>query len=180
MTQYPQPPMGPGDPYGRPADQAYGAQQPYPGEGFPQAHGEIVPAGTGGWDALPQQASAEPVLTSIGDISVTQSEVITPSGRFPIQGAVWTVTDMSHVEEKLSSTGLVLTIGSIVLFVWFCGLGLLGLFFLTMKEKVTTGNIQVSVSNGRAQYATVIPARRPETMYQVTQQVNYVRSLSAM
>lgn len=180
MTQYPQPPTGPDDPYGRPADQAYGAQQPYPGEGFPQSHGEIVPAGTGGWDSLPQQASADPVLTSIGDISVTQSEVITPAGRFPIQGAMWTVTDMSHVEEKLSSTGLALTIGSVVLFIWFCGLGLLGLFFLMMKEKVTTGNIQVSVSNGRAQYATVIPARRPETIHQVTQQVNYVRSLSAM
>ncbi|WP_017539050.1 MULTISPECIES: hypothetical protein [Nocardiopsis] len=179
MSDYPQPPSDPGDPYGRPADQAYGGQ-PYPGGDLPYSHGEMVPAGTGGWDAAPQPASGEPILTSIGDITLTQSEVITPSGRFPIRGAQWNVTDMSHVEEKLSTTGLVLTIGSIVLFIWFCGLGLLGLFFLLMKEKVTTGNIQVTVSNGNSHYATVIPARTPETMQQVTQQVNYARSLSAM
>src|SRR5262249_3224061 len=80
----------------------------------------------------------EPQLATIGDISISQHWVVTPSGSHPIRGSVWTVTDMSRYEETISTTGLVLAI----VFVWFC---LLGLLFLLMKERRIGGYVQITV-----------------------------------
>jgi hypothetical protein len=121
---------------------------------------------------LPYGQSPEPVLTSVGDISLTQHEVIVPMGRYPVSGSVWTVSDMSRTEEKISTAGIVLAI----VFVWFC---LLGLLFLLMKERRTVGFIQVSVQGEGFHHATLIPAHHPGALAQVMQQVNYARSLAA-
>ena len=39
----------------------------------------------------------EPVLLSVGDISVTPSHVIVPQGRYPLHGTTWTVQDSTQV-----------------------------------------------------------------------------------
>ncbi len=118
----------------------------------------------------------EQPLVVIGDITCTQNLVITPSGTCPpIAGTQWVVTDMSVSTERMSQTGLVL---AIVGFFMVCFLSLL---FLLMKERRTTGYIQVTVRGaGGFMHVTNIPAYTPVTMGDVSGRVNYARTLAAM
>ncbi|MFD6415096.1 hypothetical protein [Streptomyces sp. NPDC060194] len=149
-----QPPQPPG--YGYPAP-AYGP--PAGGYGYPQDAGYPVPAAGG----APQVA--------IGDISVVGDQILTPSGPMPLRGAVWNAVDMSRTEEKMPAVAIVLA----VLFFFVCFLGLL---FLLMKEKTTTGYIQVTVTSAGRTHQTMIPATGPDSFAWVMAQVNYARTLS--
>ncbi|MFH9939481.1 hypothetical protein ACH4OT_09170 [Streptomyces murinus] len=152
-------PPGPSDTppgYGYPA-----AGAPAQGYGFPQQ----PPAG-----ALPMGGAP---LISIGDIMVMGDQIITPAGQLPLRGAIWNATDMSHTEEKIPTHAIVLAI----VFFLFC---LLGLLFLLMKERKTTGYIQVTVTSAGRHHQTMIPAHGPETFPAIMGQVNYARSLSSM
>lgn len=114
----------------------------------------------------------EPQLTTIGDIAISQYWISTPTGTHPIRGSVWTVTDMSRYEERISTAGIVLAI----VFVWFC---LLGLLFLLMKDRKMEGYIQVTVQGSGFYHSTIIPATSPQSVMIVHQMVNYARSLAA-
>lgn len=103
---------------------------------------------------------------------MTSDSILTPAGALPLQGAVWTVTDMSRTEQGIPPYAIVLA----VIFFLACFLGLL---FLLIKENKTTGFIQVTVNSGGRYHATMIPVRTPADFYAVTQQVNYVRGLCA-
>ncbi|WKE70068.1 hypothetical protein [Streptomyces sp. WP-1] len=156
---------GPGHPPG-PSDTpppGYG----YPGAGAPaQGYGHPQqPPGT-----LPMGGAP---LISIGDITVMGDQIITPAGQLPLRGAVWNATDMSRTEEKIPAHAIVLT-------VVFALLRLLGLLFLLMKEKRSTGYIQVTVTSGGRHHQTMVPALGPETFPAVMGQINYARSLSSM
>ncbi|CAM3679151.1 hypothetical protein GCM10009799_39780 [Nocardiopsis rhodophaea] len=184
MTHDPYPSPGPNDPYGQqPPDAPFGQHlpggAPYPPDGRPHP-GEVSPYGgppqAGGWQGPSDVSGGESAsvpLTTIGDITVTRTEVITPSGRFPVKGSIWNVTDMTHQHESIPPVAIVLAI----LFFVFC---LLGLLFLLMKERKITGSIQVTVQGNGVVHSTLIPARDPSTMMQVMQHVNYARSLAAM
>lgn len=119
-----------------------------------------------------QGGEPEQWLAALGDISFSQHWVATPAGVHPIKGTVWTVTDMSHYSESISTAGVVLCI----IFVWFC---LLGLLFLLMKERRYTGYIQVTVQGSGFFHSTLLPAAGPQALVSVTQQVNYARTLAA-
>lgn len=116
----------------------------------------------------------EQPLVSIGDITVTQTQVITPTGTFPIAGSQWTVYDMTTTRQEISQTGLIL---AIVGFVLICALSLL---FLLMKEEKTSGLVQVTVlgADGR-QHTTQIPASSRAMVDDVNNRVNYARSIAA-
>ncbi|MFJ3581505.1 hypothetical protein ACIPPS_04585 [Streptomyces sp. NPDC090127] len=172
-----QQPGTPGYGYPQAGTPGYGyPQEGTPGYGYPQA------AGTGGGyqptlpglPVPPQhptgQGGGAPLL-SLGDITVVGDQIITPAGQMPLRGAVWNVMDMSRTEEKIPTVAIVL---AIIFFV----LCLLGLLFLLMKEKQTTGFIQVTVVSGGRHHATMIPARGPDTLHWVMGQLNYARSLS--
>lgn len=122
--------------YGYPQPLPEGAAQPGPGYGYPGGQptepGFNLPAQQGG--------GGVPVL-SLGDITVMNDSIVTPSGTLPLKGAVWTATDMSRTEEKIPTVGIVLAI----VFALFC---LIGLLFLLMKEKRTTGFVQITVTSG--------------------------------
>ncbi|MYQ77959.1 MULTISPECIES: hypothetical protein [unclassified Streptomyces] len=148
---YPQPLSGPPS---QPPGYGYPSQQA-PGYGYPGA------APTGG---------GAPVL-SIGDITVMSGSIVTPSGTMPLRGAVWTATDMSRTEEKIPPVAIVLAI----IFALFC---LIGLLFLLMKQKRTTGFVQVTVTSAGRHHSTMIPAYAPETFPMVMSQVNTARSMS--
>ncbi|MFK0097150.1 MULTISPECIES: hypothetical protein [unclassified Streptomyces] len=148
---YPQPLSGPPS---QPPGYGYPSQQA-PGYGYPGA----APAGGGA-----------PVL-SIGDITVMSDSIVTPSGTMPLRGAVWTATDMSRTEEKIPPVAIVLAI----IFALFC---LIGLLFLLMKQKRTTGFVQVTVTSAGRHHSTMIPAYQPETFPMVMSQVNTARSMS--
>ncbi|MFC8510558.1 hypothetical protein ACFU3J_26015 [Streptomyces sp. NPDC057411] len=151
-----------------------GGQPGAPGYGYPQQ--PTMPAGV----PVPPQHAPLPVgppamggapLLSLGDITVVGDQIITPAGPMPLKGAVWNAMDMSRTEEKMPTVAIVL---AIVFFI-FC---LLGLLFLLMKEKQTTGFIQITVTSGGRHHATMIPATGPDTIHWVMGQLNYARSLS--
>lgn len=119
-----------------------------------------------------QGGQPEQWLATIGDIAISQHWVSTPNGMHPIRGSVWTVTDMSHCSETISTVGVVLAI----LFFWVC---LLGLLFLLMKDRRYGGYIQVTVQGSGFYHSTMIPAVGPMSVMGVHQQVNYARTLAA-
>ncbi|MFE2923373.1 hypothetical protein [Streptomyces goshikiensis] len=162
-----------------PGQASYGYPQAYPqppahqptvgGAGLPIPQQPPAPGyapGPGpGYGAVPGQG------LSIGDISIAGDQIITPSGTMPLRGAMWNATDLSRTEEKMPAHAIVLAI----IFFLFC---LLGLLFLLMKEKRTTGYIQVTVHSGGRHHSTMIPATDPNSYAWVMNQVNYARSLS--
>ncbi|MEU8764662.1 hypothetical protein [Streptomyces sp. NPDC048659] len=158
------------NPY-KPGEYEWGpGQQPpagAPGYGYPQQ--PTLPAGVPLPPPPPPQVPGPQLV--LGDISVVGDQIMTPAGPMPLKGASWNVMDMSRTEEKISTTGIVLA----VVFFVFCFLGLL---FLLMKEKRTTGFIQVTVTSGGRYHSTMIPAHGPETLHWVMGQLNYARSLS--
>ncbi|MCQ4081399.1 hypothetical protein NGB36_12515 [Streptomyces sp. RB6PN25] len=174
MTDGPQP--GPGG-FGAP-EPGYGGVQGYgypaPAYGPPIQPPAMPPAPAYGYppQAAPAGAPAPGTpLVSIGDISVLSDSIMTPAGALPLRGAVWTVTDMSRTEEKIPPVAIVLAI----LFFVFC---LLGLLFLLMKQKVTTGHVQVNVNSGGRFHSTMIPVSSPQAVADIMGRVNYARSVS--
>ncbi|MEO3974071.1 hypothetical protein [Streptomyces sp. CAU 1734] len=178
---------GPEQPYGYPqsggpahahppeATLGYGT----PGHGTP---GYGYPPPAAGWS--PTQAAGVPVpaygpapggapLVGIGDITVLQDSIVTPAGTMPLRGAVWNATDLSRTEESIPAYAIVLAI----VFFLAC---LLGLLFLLIKERKTTGFIQVTVTSGGKHHSTMIPAHSPVAFQHVMSQVNYARSISSM
>ncbi|MFI8518360.1 hypothetical protein ACIGEZ_11140 [Streptomyces sp. NPDC085481] len=156
-----------------------GQQAGTPGYGYPQTP-SYQPTVPGGVPVPPQHApGAVPGLAagggapllSLGDITVVGDQIITPAGNMPLKGAVWNAMDMSRTEEKMPTVAIVLA----VIFFIFC---LLGLLFLLMKEKQTTGFIQVTVTSGGRHHQTMIPATGPDTIHWVMGQLNFARSLS--
>lgn len=121
----------------------------------------------------PTGHAPEPILGTIGDISYTSTSVYLPTGAKPVRGSVWTVSDMSRTEEKISTAGIVLAI----IFVWFC---LIGLLFLLMKDKRTVGFIQVTVQGDGFHHATMLPAHDSQSGMHVQHMVNHARSVAAM
>ncbi|MEW1749568.1 hypothetical protein ACIQU1_07070 [Streptomyces angustmyceticus] len=182
---------------GRPGEPGYGYPQPasppppQPGYGYPNDVPQPPPpgfppgappqpgpggfqSGTGGFQAgAGFQAGPQPggMALSLGDIAVSGDTIMTPAGPMPLRGAVWTATDMSRTEEKMPAHAVVLAI----VFFLFC---LLGLLFLLMKERVTTGFVQVTVNSGGRHHSTMIPVQSREQVMFVLNQVNYARSLS--
>ncbi|GAA4905182.1 hypothetical protein LX16_3557 [Stackebrandtia albiflava] len=145
--------------------------------GYPDQPG--YPVGPGGYPAGGHPGyspgypgSGAPVVLTIGDIAVTQHEVIVPQGRFPLRGTTWTVQDSSHMQESIPAYAIVLA----VIFFFFC---LLGLLFLLIKERKYTGMVIVSVA-GEGLYHSVQLPPGPGTVHQVTQQVNQARAMAAM
>jgi hypothetical protein len=163
---------GPTQPPGAPG---YGYPHTAPGYGYPHQSPDYSQTQPG-FAPVPMGAPAPmggAPLVSIGDIAVMGDSIVTPAGTLPLRGSVWNATDMSRTEEKIPTHAVVL---AIVFFI-FC---LLGLLFLLMKEKTTTGFIQVTVTSGGKHHSTMIPARGPETFQQVMGQINYARSLAGM
>ena len=170
MNHYPNP--NPGEPWHQPSGET-------PGWGLPpEQHygGTIEPYGapTGGYHPMGPQppAGGDVPLGTIGEIAFSQSTVITPVGRFPIQGTVWTVNDMSRTERTTPAWAIIV---AILVFWWTC---LLGLLFLLVKEQKTTGHVQVSVQGHDKHYTTSILVTHPGMVGQIHQQVNYARNLA--
>ncbi|GAA4150813.1 hypothetical protein [Actinomadura keratinilytica] len=113
----------------------------------------------------------EQVLLTIGDMALTQTHVIVPHGRYPLNGTVWAVQDSTQVHEGIPPVAIVLTI----IFVWFC---LLGLLFLLMKQRRYTGFVTISVT-GQGLYHTVQLPPGPESGAWAAQVVSQARSLAA-
>ncbi|MFF4173174.1 hypothetical protein [Streptomyces sp. NPDC001744] len=168
----------PGAPgYGYPQGAVPGYGYPQTGPSYPQTGPSYQPTLAGGVPVPPHFAPFPPgaagavPLLALGDITVVGDHIITPAGTMPLKGAVWNATDMSRVEEKIPTVAVVLAI----VFALFC---LVGLLFLLMKEKQTTGFVQIMVTSGGRHHVTMVPATTPDTFHQVMGQINYARTLS--
>jgi len=109
---------------------------------------------------------------SIGDIGVSQTSVFLPNGAYPIAGSSWQIADYSRTETKIPAWAIVCA----VIFAFAC---LLGLLFLLVKERTTTGYVQVTVSGPDFAHTTTIPAQSEQTVTAVTHQVNWARGLAS-
>jgi hypothetical protein len=120
------------------------------------------------------EPGGEPVLVSLGDISVTQTHVILPHGRYPLRGTTWHVQDQMYATQKISQLGVVL---AVVGFVFICAFSLL---FLLMKETVYHGSVDVTVTGPNGLHHTVrFPAAGPHVSNWVHGQVSHIRGLAA-
>jgi hypothetical protein len=113
-----------------------------------------------------------PVLVTIGDIVCTRNEVITPSGRAPIGGVVWSFTDLSRTTRSIPIWAIVCA----VIFFFFC---LLGLLFLLAKEDRTEGAAQIVVQGQGFLHQTQLPVYSVQQVQDLAARVGYARSLSA-
>ncbi|MFG1910874.1 hypothetical protein [Kribbella sp. NPDC048928] len=123
-----------------------------------------------GQPQLPQNLPTGPVLVTIGDISVEQQRIVTPAGVLPTTGSNWSAMDMSRTEEKIPAWAIVLAI----IFFLAC---LLGLLFLLVKERKTTGFVQVTVQYGNRTHNTHVGVSSPDQVADVLARVNYARTL---
>ena len=149
----------------------YPQQQPQPpGQPWPQQQ----PYWTEPVDAAQAaaQAANAPVLVTIGDIACTGTTVITPSGRAPIGGVVWSYTDMSRTTRSIPTWAIVCA----VIFFFFC---LLGLLFLLAKEDRTEGTVQIVVQGPGFLHQVQLPVSSVMQIQDYAARVNYARSLSA-
>lgn len=116
--------------------------------------------------------SGEPILVTIGDISVTSTTVYTPSGSRPLGEVSWSFADLSTTSQAIPTWAIIC---AIVFFV-FCFLGLL---FLLAKEDKTQGAVQVTVHGPGFVHTSTIPVTSVAQVGDVNARVNYVRTLTA-
>jgi hypothetical protein len=132
---------------------------------------------TAEWTASPLSgwqppAYREQPLATIGDMSISRTEVITPGGSFPLRGSTWTLNDMTHSEEKIPMWALLLAI------IGFFIVCVLSLLLLLVKERTTIGAIRVSVWQEPHYHTVEIQVLSELQRQQLYQQFNYVRWLA--
>lgn len=133
----------------------------------PHCGGETtLPAATTPPPPLPQ-----PFLLTIGDIGITQTQIITPNGSGALAGSQWIFVDTSRTETKIPTVAIILAI----VFALLC---LIGLLFLLMKEKTTTGYVEVTVRSGNVFHKTQIPVNSQTKIDEVRQLVNKAQALA--
>jgi hypothetical protein len=115
---------------------------------------------------------SEPTLVTVGDMAVTQTAVMTPSGRYSLAGTAWIVSNNTNTTEAIPAYAIVLAI----IFLLAC---LLGLLFLLIKERRTSGFIQVSVQGPGLYHMAQIPVFQALQVMDVEQRVGYIRGLVA-
>jgi hypothetical protein len=119
-------------------------------------------------------AAPGPIIMQIAEIGVTSTTVHTPAGDIPLAGSQWQVSDYWFSTQRIPRWAIVMSI------VGFCVLTVFSLLFLLVKETVSQGTVQVTVTNGTRQYVARIPVTDQGAVATINQQVNYVRSLAAL
>lgn len=112
------------------------------------------------------------MLFNIGDIGVSSTFIYSPNGNAPMRGSQWIVADLSRTEEKIPTWAIVMAI----VFALAC---LLGLLFLLVKERTTTGYAEVRVHSGSLVHATQIPISDPSQVVQIRQLVLQAQNIAA-
>jgi DNA-directed RNA polymerase subunit RPC12/RpoP len=113
----------------------------------------------------------QPFLLTIGDIGITQTQIITPNGSGALAGSQWIFVDTSRTETKIPTVAIIFAI----VFALLC---LIGLLFLLMKEKTTTGYVEVTVRSGNVFHKTQIPVNSQTKIDEVRQLVNKAQALA--
>lgn len=117
-------------------------------------------------------AQPEPLLATIGDISISQHWVCTPAGTYPIRGSEWTFADETYYEQRRPVGAIVLA----CVFGFFCFLFLL---LLLIKKPRLAGYVRVTVHGNGFHHETTAPVTTAATIWDTEDRVDYARSLAA-
>jgi hypothetical protein len=117
--------------------------------------------------------SSQPPLVTIGDITCTQTHVITPAGTMPIGQVTWTFNNMAHTTQVTPTWAVVCAIVGFFLVCFF------SLLFLLAKEDKTQGWVQVTVQGPGFVHTTQMPVYSGFHVSDYAARVDYARSLSA-
>ncbi|WP_244871821.1 hypothetical protein [Catellatospora sp. TT07R-123] len=131
-----------------------------------------LPAGSAQPPAHP--GIAGPVLVQLGEVAVTATTIITPTGEIPLRGSQWTINDQFHSRQRIPGWAVAC---AILLFFVLCFLSLL---FLLVKTTTYEGSVQISIANEGRHYVLRIPVNDQRVVAHLHAQVNYVRSLAAL
>jgi len=101
--------------------------------------------------APPGPGAQSATLYQIGDVAVTANTIVTPNGEVPLGGSTWIASDQTRTEESIPAYAIVLAI----VFFLAC---LLGLLFLLIKERKTSGYVEVRIRSGDFVHMTQVPA----------------------
>jgi hypothetical protein len=134
------------------------------------------------WDVPPttpdhgpeQTPEPGPVIVRIAELGVTSTVVHTPTGDIPLAGSQWQVNDYWFTSQRIPRWAIIAAV------LGFCVLTVFSLLFLLVKEQVSQGTVQVTVTNGTRQYVARIPVKDQSAVTAINQQVNYVRTLAAL
>jgi hypothetical protein len=153
------------------ADGRVHAQTQAQGEGAPEWKALSEFAEFAGALKNPMPPLSQSFLLTIGDIGVTPTQIITPNGSGALAGSQWIFVDTSRTETKIPTVAIILAI----VFAFLC---LIGLLFLLMKEKTTTGYVEVTVRSGNVFHKTQIPVNSQTKIDEVRQLVGKAQTLA--
>ncbi len=111
-------------------------------------------------EASPVSAGTEKALVRLGDITCTQTAVITPLGRHPVSGLIWSVEDHASVATSRRLPGRLAGRAP------------------ALHRRGVTGELHVIVESGSWQHRCVIPVTSLAQITDIYTQVLLARSLT--
>ena len=108
---------------------------------------------------------------AVGDIQVTSTHVVTPSGTFALRDVNVYAMDQTYTSNKTPTWAIV----AAVVTVWFA---LLGLLFLLAKEQKTEGYVTITIDGGGMRHVSSIPVFTPQQRAAVLQNAAYLSMLA--
>jgi hypothetical protein len=133
----------------------------------PPGYSPSTPGGSAPFPADPGR-----VVARIGEITVTTTQVRTPTGVIPLAGSSWQVTEHWQTERETPGWAILAAV------LGFLVLTIFSLLFLLVKRPVQQGTAQVTVTNGPHRYTARLPVADHAQLQNVQSQVTYVRSLA--
>jgi hypothetical protein len=117
--------------------------------------------------------AGEQFVAQIGEIHVTNVNVYTPMGSFPLRGSAWQAQDQWEAKQTIPQWAIICAVVGFFLVCVF------SLFFLLAKETTYNGTVQISVVGPQGQaFSTRIPVSGASSVPALHQQVTYLRYLA--
>lgn len=112
---------------------------------------------------------AQPLI-NIGNVHVTEKQIITPAGSWPLAEVNVTTADQTSTTTHTPGWAIVM----VIIFIWFFFLSLL---FLLAKETRTRGYVAVHIQAGPHSYTEQVPVGNAVQRADVFNRVAYIQSL---
>ncbi|MCC9068500.1 hypothetical protein [Arthrobacter cryoconiti] len=112
---------------------------------------------------------AQPLM-SLGNVHVTEKQVMTPAGTWPLAQVNVTSIDQTSTTTHTPGWAIVL----VIVFIWFF---LLSLLFLLARETRVQGYVAVHIQAGPQSYTEQIPVRNAYQRAEVFNRVAYLQRL---
>lgn len=116
--------------------------------------------------------AASPFVVQLGDLHVTTTEILTPSGSMSLAEAdVW-VADQTVTTQKTPTWAVVLAVLTALF-------ALLGLLFLLAKETAVQGYVVITITSGGRRHVTHVPVANAAQRADVMQRAAYLQQIAA-